>query len=606
MWTDGDGAVPCVRDATGGPVRRMRRILAVLVACGLGSGLAAAPPARAEIRLKARLVQRINLAKLRPSSSDSAGVTWLPETGRLLFVDCNIDELPSYKGVNMWEITRSGSVEETGTTRRYSSEPTGVAYDTVRDILYVSDDDKMAIFVVRRGGDGRFGTSDDDVDSFSVGRFGVGDPEDVAVDPASGDLFVVDGVGKEVFRLVAAPDGTFGGLATHFDMGRYGAGDPEGIAYDPIRESLFVLDSRSKKVYELDTGGTLHAVIDVSEAKGGQLAGVTIAPASEGDGMSLWVVDRGINNTMNLDPLTGDPPPNDGKLHELAVDIAFGQPSGRAPVTPAPVGSLPPVLGGADLQAPSEPGAGGGYRLAAADGGVFTFGDAVFGGSAGGLRLAQPIVATASTPTRRGYWMAAADGGIFPYGDAAFHGSTGNLRLARPIVGMAGTASGHGYWLVASDGGIFAFGDAAFRGSTGALRLAKPIVGMHATPSGQGYWLVASDGGIFAFGDAAFHGSTGAIALAKPIVGMHATPSGQGYWLVASDGGIFAFGDAAFHGSTGALKLAKPIVGMAATDDGTGYWLAASDGGIFAFGRASFLGSAGALRLTSPVVGLAR
>ncbi|MGH2690512.1 MAG: hypothetical protein ACRDKW_17145 [Actinomycetota bacterium] len=533
----------------------------MLLACGLGSGLAAAPPARAEVRLKASLVQRINLAKLKPSSSDSAGVTWLPGRGELLFVDCNIDELPAYKGVNMWQITRSGSVEETGTTRRYSSEPTGVAYDHVRDLLYISDDDKQAIFVVRPGGDGQFGTSDDDTDSFSVGRFGSGDPEDVAVDPVSGDLYVVDGVGKEVYHLVAGPGGTFG-IVTHFDMGRYGAGDPEGIAYDPGRESLFVLDSKSKKVYELDTAGTLHTVIDVSAAKGGQLAGLTIAPASEGDGMSLWIVDRGINNTLNRDPITGEAPPNDGKLHELSVDIPFGQPTARPPATPSPVGALPPVVGDADLQAPGDAAAGGGYRLAAADGAVFTFGDAVFGGSAGGMRLGQPMVATASTPTRRGYWMAAADGGIFPYGDAAFHGSTGNLRLARAVVGMAGTASGRGYWLVASDGGIFAFGDAAFHGSTGALKLASPIVGMQATPSGRGYWLVASDGGIFAFGDAAFHGSTGSIRLAKPIVGMASTDDGSGYWLAASDGGIFAFGTAGFLGSTGALRLTSPIVGL--------------------------------------------
>ncbi|MDP9403793.1 MAG: S8 family serine peptidase [Actinomycetota bacterium] len=162
-----------------------------------------------------------------------------------------------------------------------------------------------------------------------------------------------------------------------------------------------------------------------------------------------------------------------------------------------------------------------------------------------------------------GYWLVASDGGIFAFGDARFSGSTGAIRLNQPIVGMAPTPSGNGYWLVASDGGIFAFGDARFSGSTGAIRLNQPIVAMAATPSGNGYWLVASDGGIFAFGDARFSGSTGAIKLNQPIVGMAATPSGNGYWLVASDGGIFAFGDARFSGSTGAIKLNQRIAGMA-------------------------------------------
>jgi hypothetical protein len=75
----------------------------------------------------------------------------------------------------------------------------------------------------------------------------------------------------------------------------------------------------------------------------------------------------------------------------------------------------------------------------------------------------------------------AADGGIFTFGDAPFYGSTGAMRLNRPIVGMARTQNGDGYWLEASDGGIFTFGNAGFFGSTASTRLNRPIVGM-ATP----------------------------------------------------------------------------------------------------------------------------
>ena len=70
-------------------------------------------------------------------------------------------------------------------------------------------------------------------------------------------------------------------------------------------------------------------------------------------------------------------------------------------------------------------------------------------------------------PDGRGYWLVASDGGIFSFGDAGFHGSAGSIHLNRPIVGMAATPSGNGYWLVASDGGIFSYGDANFSGSMG-------------------------------------------------------------------------------------------------------------------------------------------
>jgi N-acetylmuramoyl-L-alanine amidase len=216
-----------------------------------------------------------------------------------------------------------------------------------------------------------------------------------------------------------------------------------------------------------------------------------------------------------------------------------------------------------------------------------------------------PVVGMAATPDGGGYWLVAADGGVFTFGDAKFLGSEGGAQLAAPVVGMAATPDGGGYWLVAADGGVFTFGDAKFFGSTGALRLNAPIVGMAATPDGGGYWLVAADGGIFTFGDAKFLGSEGGTELNAPIVGMAATPDGGGYWLVAADGGIFTFGDAKFFGSTGALRLNAPIVGMAATPDGGGYWLVAADGGIFTFGDATFLGSEGGAQLAAPAVGMA-
>jgi Beta-lactamase enzyme family len=185
--------------------------------------------------------------------------------------------------------------------------------------------------------------------------------------------------------------------------------------------------------------------------------------------------------------------------------------------------------------------------------------------------LAAPVVGTAATPDGLGYWVVAADGGIFSYGDAPFEGSTGGIQLNQPIVGMAATPTGHGYWLVASDGGVFAFGDAVFAGSMGGRPLNQPIVGMAASPGGSGYWLVASDGGIFAFGEAPFEGSMGGTPLNQPIVGMAPSPEGGGYWLAAADGGVFAFGDAPFEGSDGGTPEQALAVGIAGRPGG--YWI---------------------------------
>ena len=74
----------------------------------------------------------------------------------------------------------------------------------------------------------------------------------------------------------------------------------------------------------------------------------------------------------------------------------------------------------------------------------------------------------AATSDGSGYWLVAADGGVFTFGDAPFDGSMG-APSSEPVVGITATPDNGGYRMVASDGGIFDFGDAAFYGSgTGA------------------------------------------------------------------------------------------------------------------------------------------
>ncbi len=192
-----------------------------------------------------------------------------------------------------------------------------------------------------------------------------------------------------------------------------------------------------------------------------------------------------------------------------------------------------------------------------------------------------------------GYWLVASDGGMFSFGNAGFHGSAGNIKLVKPVVGMAATPDGGGYWLVASR--RRACSPTATPPST-----ARPATSSSSsrwwawrpppTAAATGWW--PRDGGVFSYGDAVFHGSAGNIKLVKPVVGMASTPDGGGYWLVASDGGVFSYGDAGFHGSTGALRLAQPVTAMASTPDGGGYWLVASDGGVFCLRRRRLRGIA--------------
>jgi hypothetical protein len=220
---------------------------------------------------------------------------------------------------------------------------------------------------------------------------------------------------------------------------------------------------------------------------------------------------------------------------------------------------------------------GRGYWITAGDGGVFNFGNARFGGSLPGIlkkkhtHLRAPVVGVAGKgsggdrgATNTGYWLAAADGGVFTFGSAHFYGSVpqqiGKRHLAEPVVGIASQPNGTGYWMVAKDGGVFSFGGAKFYKSVpwdvqhGILKHGvTDIVAMTPTPSGKGYWLVGADGGVYSFGNAHFYGSlpyyslfAGSSASLQngPIVGIAATPDGGGYWIALATGYVYAFGDA--------------------------------------------------------------
>jgi hypothetical protein len=174
--------------------------------------------------------------------------------------------------------------------------------------------------------------------------------------------------------------------------------------------------------------------------------------------------------------------PIDGVRAEATVPVGPGTRVADGSTLYVEVGGSGSPVG--DVAATAD---GGGYWLAASDGGVFTFGDAVFHGSAGGLALAAPVSAISADPVTGGYWLAAGDGGVFSF-DAHFFGSAFGLRLHAPIVMMVVPTSAVGYWLVGGDGGVFTFGAVPFLGSLPGLSHppASPTVGAQARLAAAG------------------------------------------------------------------------------------------------------------------------
>ena len=400
---------------------------------------------------------------------------------------------------------------------------------------------------------------------------------------------------------VDCPASGGGGCWAHRDiiLGSYAAPALMGVGYGPSTTQLFVGGDTVDTPYFTwaQEAPLLPVGVFPYGVNASVLPGTTTTTNMQlwasGEGMDITAVQTGGQGVFSLNSTTCNLAPGES----CNVAVTFTPPSvGAFTATVAvtgPNGTQNVLLRGV---------ASHGYHLVGADGGIFSYADAPFGGSTGGRRLNQPVVGMAAEHGGPGYWMVASDGGIFNYGGAGYYGSMGGKPLDAPIVGMAATPDGGGYWEVAADGGIFSFGDAHFYGSRGGQPLDGSIVGMAADATGHGYWLVSSDGGIFSYGDAGFYGSAGNLHLTAPVVGMAMATNGGGYWLVSSNGGVFSYGDASFQGSMGGLGLNAPVVGIAATPDGGGYWLVARDGGVFNYGDAGFFGSMGGQPLAAPVV----
>jgi hypothetical protein len=202
-----------------------------------------------------------------------------------------------------------------------------------------------------------------------------------------------------------------------------------------------------------------------------------------------------------------------------------------------------------------------------------------------GASLNRPIIGAVATASGHGSWSLAADGGVFTAGDAQFAGSLTNRTPSVTVSSIAATPCAAGYDILATNGALFAFGHAGFYGSMGGKPLNTPMNGVAVTCSGRGYYMVGADGGVFTFGNARFHGSLARLHLKSPIVAIP-NCTDTGYWLVAGDGGVFAVGNVGFYGSLGAANLDSPIVGLLPNPTFHGYWLVAADGTSYRFGDA--------------------
>lgn len=275
------------------------------------------------------LVNTTDTSQWSPPSPDPAGIVYRPSTNTLLVSDSEVNETSIFDGKNFFEAAKNGNLLATASTTAFSDEPTGLGLNPNNGHIYISDDTGVRrIYEVDLGPDGLPGGGDDAVSWIRTQPFGSHDPEDVA--HGENKLFIVDGIGREVYILSPGANGIFDGVppdgddqVSSFDTSVFGAQDPEGIDYNPDFGTLLIVSRESELVFETSISGTLIKTIDIDFLDATSPAGIAYAQGSQNPSMkSLYIADRGVDNDF-------DPNENDGKIYEITY------PGGGPTLTPS-------------------------------------------------------------------------------------------------------------------------------------------------------------------------------------------------------------------------------------------------------------------------------
>ncbi len=222
-------------------------------------------------------------------TTDPSGIVYDPTTNTMLVCDSEAEETPFFRPENLFRVTLDGQFIEK-MILPFTNEATGLALDESTNHLFISDDDLFKVFCVDI-------TNPTQVlwefDTLAVGG---GDPEDVAFDPTTGHLFIVNGLQRTIVETDQHGTQVFDTIALPAEID-----DPEAIAYNADEQMFYVGGGFSADIWKVDRNGAIVdriTTLEDARAEGTNhrvsVKDVAFAPASDGSGeQTLYVADYG-------------------------------------------------------------------------------------------------------------------------------------------------------------------------------------------------------------------------------------------------------------------------------------------------------------------------
>jgi Ca2+-binding RTX toxin-like protein len=265
-------------------------------------------------------VMRITDTRLNAGSNigavDPSGIVWVPGqsggAGTLFLADSEVDEAPYSSPYNLFALNLDGTPRDDAfrfNLQSFTKEPTGLAYNPLDGFLYISDDDAFKIFWVDPA------HPDVKVGELDTLTRGGSDPEDIAINPVNGNIFIANGTPSHTIVEIART-GELVSTTYVPDVVQ----DMEALAYDHVHDVFFVGGGFSSTIWAVDRAGTILNTIDLgayrNPVNGARVAvkDIAFAPSSNPNddpgAMNLYVADYGLTHSLTATD-------NDGRIFEI-------------------------------------------------------------------------------------------------------------------------------------------------------------------------------------------------------------------------------------------------------------------------------------------------
>ena len=264
--------------------------------------------------LNPAVVQVIDTTLWKNPSPDPSGIAWIPGAtpgaGTLLMSDSEVDETPFFRSDNLFHMSATGTFDHSSSLTSFCKEPTGIVFSPVNDHLFISDDSKKKVFEVDPNSPGT------PIKSFSTSGFAA-DPEDVACDPMTGNLFIMNGGGGGAAARTIFETTTGGNVVRSIVLPSTIA-DPEAVAFDDKNQVFYVSGTFSADIFVVSNDGNILDTLTLLRDYRNPLTdtrarpkGLVLAPSSDPNDdpsvMSLWVAEYGKDQVM------------DGRIFEISL-----------------------------------------------------------------------------------------------------------------------------------------------------------------------------------------------------------------------------------------------------------------------------------------------